>query len=440
MLKHNGFYSCWTCIIPGEKEGRKATIFPYILDEKFGLRSDEYYEYCVEEIEKNGYEQFGGHKGRSFMREIPSPSDNAVPETFHNIVGVVQTIFKDIDKFGMNKKEINKDFCFAKLTTETKVEKASLSLGKKGPIRMAQWLNFLLFISIPLFAVHGGSRTFITFWFLLVQFAAKLNQKKKGIQIEELFKLHKGICIFVAYCRTILGDKKYWTSKMHSLLHTVSFVIRYGLFWNWSAKVFESALFPIKQAAIHSKVNAMLSVENKMKNMFSLFLFSGFNSELFKQFGVHPITSQFFEKHLLQEEKEKKTREGRDRKTYNIDGENVGFDTCSRRIHEPTGEIITIDSYSACSSTNNQFVILKIGEREEIYAKIVGIELRGEKIIFRQAKYPLRPKVDISTITNKYCVRISSWGECEIGNWKQIKEKVVCFKIGGSWFASKIYR
>lgn len=437
MLKFNGYRSCWTCLIPGEKEGRKATIFPYILWEKFPPRSDEYYRYCVDQIEKDGLDQFGGHKGSSCFVEMEGPTDKVVPETFHNLVGVVQTIWKDLKDFGVNKKQVDKDLMYSKMTTELKVEQTFL--GKKGPIRMTQWLNLLLYISIPLLAINGASDLFISHWFLLVNFAAKLNQKMKGIKVEELFTLHKGICVFVSFCKQIYGDKRYWTSKMHSLLHTISFVIRYGLFWNWSAKVFESALFPIKQAAIHSKINAILSVENKLLNIFTLFQFKNFTAQHFVQYGVPSVTAEFLAKNISSKGKDEKIpRNGTRKLVLIVNDHSVEFISCNKRVHEPTGEVIAAH-FHCTGTTNNQIVVLEI-DGQEIFAKIEGIQRTGTTIAFRRAIHNPNPAIDIARITNKYCVWISSWGCVEIGEWDNIKEKVVAFKVRDSWFATKIYR
>ena len=105
------------------------------------------------------------------------------------------------------RKEIDKDLKYAKMTKELKVEQTFL--GKKDPIRMAQWLNLLFYISIPLLVLHGSGAAFISHYFLLVIFTAKLNQKVEGVMVKELFQLHHAICVFIAFVRTTFGDKKF---------------------------------------------------------------------------------------------------------------------------------------------------------------------------------------------------------------------------------------
>ena len=184
-------------------------------------------------------------------------------------------------------------------------------------------------------------------------------------------------------------------------------------------------MFPIKQAAINSKVNAILAVENKMVNIYNLFFFRNFGKELYELLGVHPLTAKFFTGNIGKEEKEKPRREGRQKISFQIGDERIVFHSCNKRLHEPTGEDIATDSY-CIGTTNDQFVILNL-DREEVFAMIEGIELDGDRIVFRRANFPHNPAVDIAALTYNYRVWISSWGHKEFGNWDDIKEKVVCF-------------
>ena len=126
------------------------------------------------------------------------------------------------------------------------------------------------------------------------------------------------------------------------------------------------------------------------------------------------------------------------KKEFQVEEETVEFLSCNKRLHETTVEDISINSYND-RTTNDQFVLLKIGE-EEVYARIEAIELDLERIVFRRARFTENPRVDIAKITKNYCVWVSCWQEPELGQWKDIKEKFICYKVRGSWFATRIYR
>jgi len=325
----------------------------------------------------------------------------------------VEKFWSEPKLFGIAEKSLAEGKRYAFLTNELKVEQVDLN---KKPIRMVQWINMLLYISLPLLVCYKANIVFIKQWFLLVNFTAKLNQKRSPVGISELFALQKDIEIFVAFAEKLMGNRKFMTSKLHSLLHIISFVIRYGLLWNWGAKVFESHLHPVKKAVAKSKINAMVSLENAFLNWSTLSLFKGFSSELYQALGVCATRANYFEKILCdKEEEEKGRRDGNVNKEFVICGEQFFIKSCNKRIHEPTGEIITIDSYSCNLQTNNQFVI-----QRAIFVKDL--------------------EIDIPKITDNYCVCIESWGDVEVNYFSNIKEKVVCFELESFFYAIRIFR
>lgn len=87
IKKHNGYQSCWTCLIFGETH-EKTRVFPYKLGDKHGMRDSGFYEYCNKQIEEKNLLDFGGHKGRSCILEMPLPGDDSVVhDSFHVVVG-----------------------------------------------------------------------------------------------------------------------------------------------------------------------------------------------------------------------------------------------------------------------------------------------------------------------------------------------------------------
>jgi len=306
MKQYNGFYSCWNCLIEGEKEGNKPTIFPYQLDDKFARRTDEYVYYCTGKTNE-GLKGFGGHLTFSSIFFFPAFDTSSIiaTEVFHNIsLGIVKYIWDRLDRFCVDVKNLTKLSEFVKLTKELKVQKSNLQ--NKGFYRGCEWWNLLLYYSIPLLIESGASLLFLKHWFLLVNFTAQLNRKKSSLSIRQIMKLNYQITVFVSFCETVLGDKCFFTSKMHSLLHTCLFVLRFGMFWCFSAKCFESALFPIKQMCRDSKVNPMVSLTNGLLNKSSSNLFSHLNEEQYDSFGFSSQKIKFFKKIKKRRTKRKK--------------------------------------------------------------------------------------------------------------------------------------
>jgi len=216
--------------------------------------------------------------------------------------------------------------------------------------------------------------------------------------------------------------------------------MRYGLLWNWGAKVFESSLHPVKKAVRNSKVNAMVSLENYLLNWNTLYLFKSFSSELYQALGVSKLRADYFDEHLREkEEKKKQRRDGNVPMKFDIEGDTFFITSFNKKTHEPTEEIITTDSYSSQLQTNNQFVILQLPDKE-VYVRVYGIDNKTNEVYYRRAVFVENPEIDIAAITNNYCVCISSWGSIEVDHFSNIKEKVVCFFLEGFWYATRIYR
>ena len=453
MVSHNGYFSCFTCLSPGEKRDKEATVYTYVMNEKFAMRTHDFYEYCCQILQKNGLERFGGQKGRSCLRQLPGFDDKFVPEPFHNIVGVVETFWADPSLFGLSEQTVSRNNRGVKLTYEIKVEQTNLGEGR--PIRMVQWINFLLYISLPILFNNKASDAHLRHWFLFVRFAAVLNQKVKGVIVGKLYELQADIQMFVAWAEKLF-KRSVNTPKLHSLLHIISFILRYGLLWNWGefsnckfsfsverlqkgAKVFESFLHPMKKAAMNSKINAIVSVKNKMLNNASLLNFCGFTQEDYQTMGAAEQTAEFFSENLSFEEKVKKRRDGRTHITIEMaDGRTVKVNSFNKKLHEPTGETININCYAEKLQTNDCFVVIdKQGSNRIV--RVEAIDRVSDAVYYRPAVFN-EESLEIREMTDDYCNFIISWAPVERSTWESVKEKLVCFKLTRGWFSLKIYR
>ena len=178
-------------------------------------------------------------------------------------------------------KRLKENSLFVKLTKELKVEKTNLN---KKIHRGMEWWNLLLHYSIPLLVEHGAHIIFVTWWSTLVTVTAKLNRKRTSMKVWEILGIHRELLHFVSNAR-ILGDKKFLTSKLHSLIHTVLFVLRFGMFWNWSAKCFESALYPIKRMARDSKITPISAVTEGLLSWSASNLYSYISEKVYLNWG-----------------------------------------------------------------------------------------------------------------------------------------------------------
>ncbi len=239
MVQYNGYCSCWQCLIAGEKYRSESTIFPFENDEKFPKRSVEFTNHCYSKIQENGYDHFGGFKGTTPFADVASFGFPiiVVPETFHNFGGVIKMFYDNFSHFGIDIKKFNKASKFVKLTNEIKIQEVDLE--STSIYRMTEWWNFLLYYSTPLMVLFGASKIITKHWFLFVNFVAQLNRRNTPLLVGKLMELQQHIQIFISCIETVYNCNNFLTSKMHSLLHTISYTIKYGVLANWSAKCFE---------------------------------------------------------------------------------------------------------------------------------------------------------------------------------------------------------
>jgi hypothetical protein len=224
--------------------------------------------------------------------------------------------------------------------------------------------------------LFGASKIITKHWFLLVNFVAQLNRRNTPLLVGKLMELQQHIQIFISYIETVYNSNNFLTSKMHSLLHTISYTIKYGVLANWSAKCFESTLFPIKQMAINSKINAIISIKNGIINWWTLNIFSKYSKEQFLKLGVNKIRAEYFSNALNEnDDKEKIGRNGTSNKpkTFIVGENHLTINSLNKKTHLITNEIITTAAYSETVTTNNQFVIYQFEEKLEI-VMIVAIE------------------------------------------------------------------
>lgn len=355
-----------------------------------------------------------------------------VPEVFHNIaLGVVKYIWDRLHLFGLNVERMKEDSIFVKLTKELKVEKTNLN---KRVFRGCEWWNFLLYYSVPLSVQNGANEYFIRFWFLLVNVVAKLNRKQTPLKVSEIMELHRSLLQFVSICGNF--NSIFFTSKMHSLIHTVLFVLRFGMFWNFSAKCFESALHPAKKTAKESKVSPFTCIRNGILSWVSVNLYSHLDVEMMVALGIEKLMAELFSKYSDKERKDIVERKGKAKVILRLNGQRRTIHSIQKKKHE-NGQMISIDNYSRTKTTNNQFVIIKIREQEYI-CKVLAIERDSNLVYFQRGINQVTNGMDLSEITYGMITCLKFQTVVEIAKWVQLKEKVVCFQTKGKYFATKI--
>ena len=198
--------------------------------------------------------------------------------------------------------------------------------------------------------------------------AAQFN-RKFTLTAGEVMSVNRNLVAFVSYVKGVLGEQ-FYISKMHSLLHTCLFVLRFGMFWNWSAKCFESALFPIKQMARDSKVNPMVSISNGMSSWISNHLHCHFFKHDFLRMRLPEVTALHFA-HCNRKFLAITPNRRNERRTVKLrfDGKMLKVPSNNKRYNEKKEFVVTVDSYSEGKDTNNQFCLLRNQDKEEIVRK-----------------------------------------------------------------------
>lgn len=248
------------------------------------------------------------------------------------------------------------------------------------------------------------------------------NSKKNYLNIKELDVFwREKIFKLVNKCSPLI------TKKLHSLKHYSSHLIKRGLFWNWSAFIFESFFNSLKKVSRDCTVNSYPAIANFLDNLTSLNLFNSLTKEKMEQFNIQPVKQNYIEKNLLKIPKRRScTTILPTLVYYTTTGICVkkNFGTIARDSIE--GVQITIEKYSKKHLTSNHFVLL-LHQNTKYCAKIIAMNTKFFYCLL--GEIDKKDEKTLHELFNNSVQKVSFPTVCTKIKKNQFLKKVVAFEI-----------
>ena len=141
-------------------------------------------------------------------------------------------------------------------------------------------------MGVSLYSINFDIK-FITLINSFAELYSVFNSKNAKLQTSVLYSFKNKIE------KMIIEMGEFVTNKLHAFLHYISNILKRGMFWNYSAFVFESFFGSLKKVARDCKVDPFPALENFFSNLSSTNIFQLPKNVLLK-FGCEEKKVNFF--------------------------------------------------------------------------------------------------------------------------------------------------
>jgi hypothetical protein len=372
---------CWSCLDVGYKIGHSSMFFAILNDEyKVAFRNEEWQEAAMHEKSMKNLEHFGGVIGTAIFKYSPGYDMlrySFGSDSFHVVDhGYVEHQVKRL--FVLDKPfmeivvQLSKGIKPMKVIRAHPVDLSSTSLFKGIDWRyyLLYYLPILILIASKrktIFADKNRSDMLVTILSKLASILEQLSRTESTLTVEQIWKFQEDAIFIVKNVPYVYQDYSMVTPKCHSLLHLISEVLRWGMFPNHSAQVFEASFSKNKEMSSGSKINLIPSIIDCVGFEASMLRFSFLSNEILEY-----LKSPLNRFDLFSDKKKGDKRNGNSTFQFCDNNNNLTIIKSFNKYPLTANVEISTDFYCKTKETNDQFVLLKI-ENEIVLAKIMAI-------------------------------------------------------------------
>lgn len=350
-MKQSGYGSCANCLRIGEYCGGSVH-FPFT-NLRIPLRTEQFAEECEKVRRFKGLPDYGGHKGLclwSNLNQLDPFSQLNVDDSMHDFDGAISTMWSLIPaETLLQLKQLDKNI---KLTKESMAHAVGFDHKEKGHFKMIDNIMMMTYLGPALYSI-GFDHDFIFCLSIMADLYQSCNSKTTPLSFFQLHeKLNKIDLLIIK-----LGEKV--THKFHAFTHYPRNILHRGLFWNFSAFIFESFFNNLKRVARDCKISPFPAMENYLSSLNSINLFNSLSKDDLLLFGINERKAEL----ISDCSKKKERRSAYSNVTLTSQNQDTmetskqSFKSFSRTVIE--NQQITSENYSSKVKTANHYFILQ---------------------------------------------------------------------------------